>query len=194
MTLSSWLHTLCRQGGPVELGAPGHGRTRLAGSKAARSRCHRSDGTCDQGRSRYAVIQFREGSPDLSRRNRTFGNRRDTQHEAEIRTHPGVAPTADEIVVVKKRVSAFTGSALEIASRSANIDSLVLCGISTAGVVLSTLRQAADLDHVLTVLFDGCADPDPEVHELLMAKVFPAQAQVLSVEQWARSLSRAEQV
>ncbi|MGH3189209.1 MAG: hypothetical protein ACRDOU_19340 [Streptosporangiaceae bacterium] len=34
-------------------------------------------------------------------------------------------------------------------------------------VVLSTLRQAADLDYRLTVLADGCLDPDPEVHRVL---------------------------
>ena len=55
-------------------------------------------------------------------------------------------------------------------------DSLVLTGIATSGVVLSTLRQAADLDYGLTVLVDACADADPEVHRVLTEKVFPRQA------------------
>ena len=92
------------------------------------------------------------------------------------RIHPAVAPGPDDVVVVKKRVSAFVGSDLEVVLRSLDATSLVLTGISTSGVVLSTLRQAADLDFGLTVLSDACADPDPEVHRVLLEKVFPRQA------------------
>ena len=55
------------------------------------------------------------------------------------------------------------------------IESLVLTGIATSGVVLSTVRQAADLDFRLTVLSDGCLDRDDEVHRMLMEKVFPGR-------------------
>lgn len=66
--------------------------------------------------------------------------------------------------------------------------SLVLCGIATSGVVLSTLRQAADLDFDLTVLADGCADADPEVHRVLLEKVFPRQAAVVTTADWVGGL------
>jgi nicotinamidase-related amidase len=52
---------------------------------------------------------------------------------------------------------------------------------STNGVVLSTLRAAADMDFRVTVLADGCADPDAEGHRVLLEKVFPRQAEVLTV-------------
>ena len=65
---------------------------------------------------------------------------------------------------------------------------MVLAGIATSGVVLSTLRQAADLDYELTVLRDGCPDADPEVHRVLLDKVFPRQATIIDVEAWVRSL------
>jgi len=64
----------------------------------------------------------------------------------------------------------------------------VLTGIATSGVVLSTLRHAADLDFRLAVLADACADGDPEVHRVLMEKVFPRQAEVLRVDDWLRRL------
>jgi nicotinamidase-related amidase len=67
----------------------------------------------------------------------------------------------------------------------------VLTGVATSGVVLSTLRQASDLDFALTVLADGCADADEEVHRVLTEKVFPAQAQVLTAGEWATSLESA---
>ncbi len=66
----------------------------------------------------------------------------------------------------------------------------VLTGISTSGVVLSTLRQAADLDYQLTVLADACADLDPEVHRVLMEKVFPRQATVVDTRAWVHELQR----
>ena len=60
---------------------------------------------------------------------------------------------------------------------------LVLAGIATSGVVLSTLRRAADLDYGLTVLRDGCADADEGVHRVLLDKVFRRQADVLRVDE-----------
>jgi len=59
----------------------------------------------------------------------------------------------------------------------------VLPGLSTSGVVLSTLREAADKDYRISVLSDCCADPDPEVHQLLLTKIFPRQAEVLELAQ-----------
>jgi len=93
-------------------------------------------------------------------------------------------------VVTKRRVSAFTGSDLDVLLRARRIDHLVLAGIATSGVVLSTLRQAADLDYRLTVLADGCLDADPEVHRVLLEKLFPRQAEVTSIAEWSASLRR----
>ncbi len=67
----------------------------------------------------------------------------------------------------------------------------MLAGSATSGVVLSTLRQAADLDYQLTVLADGCLDPDPEVHQVLLGKVFPRQAEVTTIAGWADRLHHA---
>jgi len=62
---------------------------------------------------------------------------------------------------------------------------MVLAGIATSGVVLSTLREAADKDYRITVLSDGCADADEEVHRVLTTKVFLRQADVMTVDEWA---------
>jgi nicotinamidase-related amidase len=97
-------------------------------------------------------------------------------------------PRPDEPVVTKRRVSAFTGSDVDVLLRGADADSLVLAGISTSGVVLSTLRQAADLDYRLTVLADACGDGDPEVHRVLTEKVFPRQAVVTTTAAWIGTL------
>lgn len=137
----------------------------------------------------YVRVAFRTGAPEVHRHNRLFSRLAESgdgfaEEDAATQIHPSVAPSATEIVVTKRRVSAFAGSDLDMILRSSEVDELVLCGIATSGVVLSTLRQAADLDYKLVVLADGCADLDPEVQRVLMEKVFPRQADVMTVDDW----------
>jgi nicotinamidase-related amidase len=75
-------------------------------------------------------------------------------------------------------------SDLEVVLRSCGIQHLILSGIATGGVVLSTLREAADKDYKITVLSDCCADRDEEVHRVLTTKVFPRQADVITSKEW----------
>jgi nicotinamidase-related amidase len=141
----------------------------------------------------YVKVGFRPGHPEVSTRNRIFstvaaaGRFADGNPAAEI--HPSVGPQPGDLVVTKRRVSAFTGSDLEVLLRGLGAGTLVLTGIATSGVVLSTLRQAADLDYRLVVLADGCLDADPEVHQVLIGKVFPRQADVLTVDEWEAQLA-----
>jgi nicotinamidase-related amidase len=111
-----------------------------------------------------------------------------TQDHPATQVHEALEPRPDEPVVVKRRVSAFSGSDLDVLLRAAGAGTLVLAGIATSGVVLSTLRQAADLDYRLVVLSDACADRDPEVHRVLLEKVFPRQALVTETDEWIQSL------
>ncbi|WAL69391.1 cysteine hydrolase [Amycolatopsis cynarae] len=140
----------------------------------------------------HVVLGFRAGHPECAPRNKNFGALPPgafVEGDPGSAIHPAVEPLPGETVVTKKRVSAFTGSDLELVLRAADLDHLVLSGIATGGVVLSTLRQAADLDYRLTVLSDGCYDPDPEVHRVLVDKVFARQAEVSTVEEWSATLA-----
>jgi nicotinamidase-related amidase len=140
----------------------------------------------------YVRVAFRPGYPEVSPRNKSFAALRDGGGLADDDAraiHPAVAPEPGEVVVTKRRVSAFAGSDLDVVLRAGAVEELVLCGIATSGVVLSTLRAAADLDFGLTVLRDACADSDPEVHRVLMDKVFPRQAEVVDVTDWAAALA-----
>jgi len=136
----------------------------------------------------YVVVGFRDGAPEISLNNKGFSasiERFANVNMAEfMAVHPAVAPVGDEITVIKRRVSAFTGSDLEVVLRAKNIKHIVLTGIATSGVVLSTVREAADKDYQITVLADGCADGDAEVHSVLTGKVFPRQADVIDVSDW----------
>jgi nicotinamidase-related amidase len=141
----------------------------------------------------YVRVAFRAGATDVSPRNKSFSalaGRTDMGvDDPATQVHPAVTPLPGDVVVVKKRVSAFTGSDLDVVLRSLGVSRLVLCGIATSGVVLSTLRQAADLDYAITVLRDGCADMDPEVHRVLLDKVFPRQAEVVTADEWVAGVS-----
>jgi len=136
----------------------------------------------------YVTVGFRQGAPEINMDNKGFAGNKERfagMDMAEfMRVHEELKPGADEITVVKRRVSAFTGSDLEVILRAFGIRHLVLTGIATSGVVLSTLREAADKDYRLTVLADCCADGDEEVHRVLTTKVFPRQAEVLRVGEW----------
>jgi nicotinamidase-related amidase len=140
----------------------------------------------------HVVVGFRPGYPEVSPRNRTFAGIRAagrfTPEDPGAEIHPAVAPAPGEPVVTKHRVSAFSGSDLDTVLRAASIETLALSGIATSGVVLSTLRQAADLDFRCVVLADACADPDPLVHQVLLERVFPRQADVLRVAEWSGGL------
>jgi nicotinamidase-related amidase len=94
--------------------------------------------------------------------------------------HADVAPEEGDIVVRKNRVGPFGSTNLHDQLQARGIDTLVLAGISTSGVVLSTVRDAHDRDYRLIVLADLCADRDAEVHEVLTDKVFPGQADVIN--------------
>lgn len=104
--------------------------------------------------------------------------------------HHAFAPAADEEVFTKKRVGAFSTTNLASRLAARGIDTLVLAGIATSGVVLSTLRDAADHDYRLFVLADCCADQDAEVHRVLTEKVFPRQADVTALNDFVGFLAR----
>jgi nicotinamidase-related amidase len=92
-----------------------------------------------------------------------------------------VAPADGDIVVRKVRVGAFGTTDLDQQLRARGVDTLVLAGISTSGVLLSTVRDGYDRDYRLLVLADASADPQPGVHEFLTETLFPRQAEVIEV-------------
>jgi nicotinamidase-related amidase len=136
----------------------------------------------------YVVVGFRPGFPEINAQNKSFSRIKGRPMEGMVNPVPEIEPAGTDIVVTKRRVSAFTGSDLEVILRSMDIKHLILAGIATSGVVLSTTREAADKDYRLTILSDLCVDFDPEVHKLLTEKIFPRQAAVITGEDWIKTL------
>ncbi len=134
----------------------------------------------------YVVVSFRAGYPEVGPRNQIFAPIRESGRFAEgsagMEVHAAVAPQPGEVVVTKRRVSAFFGTDLDVILRANGIETLLLAGIATSGVVLSTVRHAADADYRLVVVEDCCADRDAEVHRVLMEKVFARWTTVVKAE------------
>ncbi|MGE0451060.1 MAG: cysteine hydrolase family protein [Vicinamibacterales bacterium] len=127
----------------------------------------------------HVVVQFRPGHPEVADRGpfqvvrRMNGLVEGTEGAA---IHPAVAPRDGEIIVTKRRVSAFAGSDLDCILRASGRTHLILLGVATSGVVLSTVRAAGDLDYDMNVVGDCCADADEEIHTCLVEKVFARMA------------------
>jgi nicotinamidase-related amidase len=97
--------------------------------------------------------------------------------------HERVAPEPGDIIVRKTRFGAFSTTDLAERLWDRGIATVILAGVSTSGVVLSTVRDAADCDYRVFVLADATADPETGVHDFLIERVFPRQAQVITVAQ-----------
>lgn len=97
--------------------------------------------------------------------------------------HDEIAPRDGDIVVRKIRVGPFGTTDLHEQLQAKGIDTLILAGISTSGVVLSAVRDGHDRDYRLFVLSDLCADPEADVHAFLMERIFPRQAEVITSEE-----------
>ena len=144
----------------------------------------------------YRVIHvglgFRAGYPEVDPAHPTFGMVRQ-MGKFIIGTDSAAFPASlgarpEDLVVHKHRVSAFSGNDLEMILRSQGLSQLVLFGIATSGIVLSTVREAADKDFRCMVLEDCCFDGDEEVHRVLTQKVFARQAKVVTAEAFAGAL------
>ncbi len=106
----------------------------------------------------------------------------------ETEIHSAVTPQSGEVVVTKSRVGPFSTTNLDEILRKQGVETLVLMGVSTSGCVLSTVRLAADIDYRLIVLSDCCADRDEEVQRVLMEKVLPRQATVITSPAFIQAL------
>jgi nicotinamidase-related amidase len=140
----------------------------------------------------YCATVFRPGYVEISERNKTFRERKHSGQPAVADPlqliHPAVQPAAGEVVVGKHRVNALYGTDLDLILRANNLDTLIILGYATSGVVLSTVRYAADADYRLVVVEDCCADQDAEVHNFLTRRIFPRQAEVVSAEEVIQAL------
>jgi len=145
----------------------------------------------------HIKVGFRPGLPEVHPRNMLLGAIKASPKHQQLfagesgSIHAGVAAEDGDLVVTKSRVNAFAGTDLELLLRAREIDTLVLFGIATSGVVLSTTLHAADADYRVLIVKDCCADLDQSVHVCLTEKVLPRYAAVISSEEFLQMLRSA---
>lgn len=147
----------------------------------------------------HVKVGFRAGLPEVSSRNPLMSTIKSSPERQQLFQGPlgaiaePIAPNDGEVVIIKHRVSAFTGTDLGMILRANEIDTLVLFGIATSGVVLSTVLDAFDNDYRLAVIKDCCVDGNAEVHDCLVGKFFPTRATVLSAEEFVANSPQGTQ-
>ena len=140
----------------------------------------------------YVLVRFRDGYPEVHSRNALFqgvkGGAILQESDPNSEVCDEIAPQAGDLVVTKKRISAFTGSDLATILRAKGIDTLVLSGISSLGVVESTARFAVDMDYRVIVLEDCCSDANPEAHQIAVQWLLPYITTVCSTQDFLKAL------
>ena len=139
----------------------------------------------------FTGYKFREGAPEINPNNKLFNSISflfKTSKEGDHDIYKGLKSVKTDFDIKKMRNSGFSGSELEVLLKSLNCNHIIICGFTTSGAVLSTVREAADKDYRMTVISDCCADADEEVHKMLMEKIFTKQADVMTCSEWEKSL------
>lgn len=102
--------------------------------------------------------------------------------------HEGLGPLPGEFVVKHSRVSAFHGSQLEEVLRVLGAKHLIVAGIATTSVVITTVAAAADMGYAVKVAADACSAADPALHRAAL-ELMRLVAEVATVEEIAKSLA-----
>lgn len=143
----------------------------------------------------HITVNFRHGYPEISPRNKMFCWLRDSgliePGSDGTAINAALSPTEREPVIAKHRIGAFMGTDLDRILRAQGIQTLICAGVTTSGVVLSTVRQAFDLDYELIVVRDGCADTDNEVHDFLVDRIISHHAVIKCTDEVEQILNKS---
>lgn len=128
----------------------------------------------------FVHTEFRASGVDVTPQNpavHAIFSASNDYHEGSAGTEldPGLGRQPADVVVTKRRASAFTGTDLELVLRSSDIKTVAIAGVATSAMVTATAYDAADRDYQVRVIADVSADPRPGVHEFLTGTIFPGQ-------------------
>jgi len=152
----------------------------------ARSLLSNTRELCDAARARgvavyFANLRFSPGYPEVSPLNRNGQGIKRLGLFVDDDLAPELNRQANEPLIIAQRASVFFGTDLEAGLRARGVDSLIMAGIASTGVVLSSVAYASDADFRLYTVKECCYDPDPVVHEHLFSTAFDSRTTVLSL-------------
>lgn len=128
----------------------------------------------------FVHTEFRANGADVSPRNQgvtALFSMSDDYHEgsAKVELDPELRREPGDVVVTKRRASAFAGTDLDMVLRSSGVESVVVAGVATSAMVAATVYEAADRDYGVFVARDVCADPVEAVHDFFIGTIFPGR-------------------
>ncbi|MGV2906529.1 isochorismatase family cysteine hydrolase [Achromobacter sp. AGC25] len=129
----------------------------------------------------FANIRFSPGYPEVSPLNKNGQGIKQMGLFLGDDLSPALGRQASEPLIIAHRASVFHGTDLQVRLSAQGIDTLMMAGIASTGVVLSSVAYASDADFRLMTVKDCCYDPDPVVHEHLFATAFESRTTVLSL-------------
>ncbi|KVT33995.1 cysteine hydrolase [Burkholderia ubonensis] len=149
---------------------------------------------CDAARAKgvgvyFANLRFSPGYPEVSPLNRNGQGIKQLGLFIDDRTAPELGQQANEPLITAHRASVFFGTDLEVRLSARGVDSLIMVGIASTGVVLSSVAYASDADFRLYTVKDCCYDPDQVVHDHLFSTAFDSRTTVLSLADALRMLA-----
>ncbi|CAB3670415.1 MULTISPECIES: isochorismatase family cysteine hydrolase [Achromobacter] len=130
----------------------------------------------------FAKIHFSPGYPEVSPLNKNGQGIKQLGRFVHDRISPELDRREDEPIIIAHRASVFFGTDLQVRLSAQSIDTLIMAGVASTGVMLSSIAHASDADYRLLTVKDCCYDPDPIVHEHLFATAFESRTTVLSLD------------
>lgn len=103
---------------------------------------------------------------------------------------PEVAALPAAVRVVKRQMSAFFGSELDLQLRRRGVDTVVVCGVATNMGVEATARSAFDLNYHVVVAADACGSVAPGLHAFAVEAILPRIARVRDTAAVIEALQR----
>jgi nicotinamidase-related amidase len=141
---------------------------------------------CDAARDKrvsvyFAQIHFSPGYPEVSPLNKNGQGIRQLGLFIDDAISPELGRLDSEPLILAHRASVFFGTGLQARLAAQGIDTLLMVGIASTGVVLSSVAYASDADFRLFTVKDCCYDPDQVVHDHLFSTAFDSRTTVLSL-------------
>ena len=108
------------------------------------------------------------------------------KHVPELAHHTGA------YIINKRQMGAFFGTDLDLQLRRRGIDTIVLCGISTAFGVDTTAREANQYGYHQIFVEDAMTAATEEQHIYVCKNIFPRMGKIRSTEQVLSSLQSGD--
>ncbi|KAI9035566.1 uncharacterized protein KD926_003226 [Aspergillus affinis] len=124
----------------------------------------------------FSTSQFPEVSPDTPFASvaKGLGNLRESSEESQI--YHAFKTEDDNTVAPKTRYYAEAGNSIEEILNSQKIDTVILFGIRTSGVILATALRLFDLDYNMYIISNNTIEPSPlaeSIQHSILYDIFP---------------------